>query len=67
MEEEIRGHWNAAATYADGTEIDKDFPYCERGNYKAECDKQYALEWWLMEQIEKYGDIEWHSVTFLGD
>lgn len=28
----VMEHWNARATYADGTEIDKDFPYTADGN-----------------------------------
>ena len=45
--------WNAVAEYADGTRIEKNFPYYEDGNYQAECERQYELEAWLIEQHER--------------
>lgn len=56
--------WIAEADYADGTHIEQLFPYNEGGSYARECEKQYALECWLMEQSEKHGAIEWYSVTY---
>ena len=34
--------WYAVAEYADGTRIEKYFPYHENGNYNAECERQNA-------------------------
>ena len=31
--------WYAVAEYADGTRIEKYFPYHENGNYNAECER----------------------------
>jgi hypothetical protein len=36
--------WNAVAEYADGTRVEKNFPYNEGGNYSAECERQYELK-----------------------
>jgi len=42
--------WNAIGEYADGTRIEKNFLYNEEGNYNLECERQYNLECWLIEQ-----------------
>ena len=42
--------WNAIGEYADGTRIEKNFLYNEEGNYNLECERQYDLECWLIEQ-----------------
>lgn len=60
----IRGHWNARAEYADGTVIDRDFAYREKGNANLENERQYSLECWLMDQ---HDDITWYSVDFVAD
>lgn len=54
--------WEAIAEYADGTSIDKYFPYNENGNYSMECERQQDLEEWLLEQHE--GCI-WYSVSYV--
>ncbi len=41
-------HWVGRATYEDGTEIEKDFPYTEEEIYVRECAKQYEIESWLI-------------------
>lgn len=54
--------WNAYAEYADGTVIDRDFPYCEGANYSAECERQYDLEAWLLEQ---HDGCTFYSVSYI--
>lgn len=54
-------HWLAYATYDDGTEIRKEFPYNENGNYSKECDRQYALEAWL---INAHEGCNFYSVSY---
>lgn len=44
--------WYAVARYEDGTEIERYFPYNEDDDYERECDRQYELECWLIEQHE---------------
>lgn len=56
--------WNAVAEYADGTRIEKNFPYNENGNYNAECERQYDIECWLMLQHE---DCIFYSVAYVED
>lgn len=56
--------WNAVAEYEDGTRIEKNFIYRENGNYVAECEKQYQLECWLIEQHE---GCTYYSVSYVGD
>ena len=55
--------WNAVAEYADGTRIEKNFPYREAGNYQAECERQCELEAWLIGQHE---GCTYYSVSYLG-
>ena len=57
-------HWNARATYADGTEIDKDFPYKAGGNYQKEEEEQHRYEELLLEAHE---DCTWYSVAYVAD
>ena len=56
--------WNAVAEYADGTRIEKNFPYHEAGNYPAECQRQYELEAWLIGQHE---ECTYYSVSYMED
>ena len=56
--------WIAAADYADGTRVERKFPYNEGGNYIREQNRQYELECWLMHQTEVHGNIEWYSVNY---
>ncbi|MBR6219522.1 MAG: hypothetical protein IKQ80_03030 [Clostridia bacterium] len=56
--------WIARAEYADGTSIEKAFAYNENGNYQLECERQYELEAWLIEQHE---DCTWYSVDYVAD
>ena len=56
--------WNAVAEYADGTRIEKNFPYYEDGNYQAECERQYELEAWL---IERHEGCTFYSVNYIED
>lgn len=59
--------WEAIAEYMDGTRIEKNFPYCEEGNYKRECERQYDLECWLIEQGEKHGGCTFYSVAYVDE
>jgi hypothetical protein len=54
--------WEARATYEDGTEVCKYFPYNENGNYTAECERQYELEEWL---LGYHDGCTWYSVTYV--
>ena len=56
--------WNAVAEYADGTRIEKNFPYCENGNYHAEVERQYDIECWLLSQ---HDDCTYYSVVYVED
>jgi len=56
--------WEARAEYADGTTIEKLFPYRERGIYSLECERQYELEWWL---LSRHDDCTWYSVTVINE
>ena len=56
--------WNAVAEYADGTRIEKKFPYREAGKYQAECGRQYELEAWL---IERHDGCTYYSVSYMED
>lgn len=55
--------WEAVAEYADGTRIEKMFPYCENGNWLAENERQYPIECWLIE--EAHEDCVWYSVNYV--
>lgn len=57
--------WEAIAEYADGTRIEKRFPYMENGNYLAENERQYELECWLVEQAEEHGGCTYYTVNFV--
>ena len=54
--------WNAVAEYADGTRIEKYFLYHENGNYNVECERQYDIECWLLQQHE---DCTFYSVVYV--
>lgn len=54
--------WEAIGRYADGTEIVEYFPYRENGNYRAECERQYQLECWL---IEAHDGCVFYSVDYV--
>ena len=58
------GHWNARATYNDGTEIDKDFPYTANGSYEREDEEQHDIEEWLIDERE---GCNWYSVNYVDD
>lgn len=59
--------WNAIGECADGTRIEKNFPYNEEGNYSRECEQQYELECWLVEQGEKHGGCTFYSVAYMDE
>ena len=56
--------WLARAEYSDGTSVEKAFAYREGGNYEAECQRQYELECWL---IEEHEGCTWYSVDYIAD
>lgn len=57
-------HWEARATYEDGFEIDRDFPYNADGNPRREDDEQYELEDWLLREHE---GCTWYSVNYVAE
>lgn len=57
-------YWNARATYADGTEINRKFLYTAGGNPAKESEEQYHLEAWLLEEHE---GCTWYSVDYVND
>lgn len=59
--------WNAIGEYADGTRVEKNFLYNEGGNYNLECERQYDLECWLIEQGEQYGGCTFYSVAYVDE
>lgn len=56
--------WFAVAEYADGTRVEKSFPYREGGNYHAECERQYEIEAWL---IGRHDGCTFYSVIYEED
>lgn len=54
--------WHGEAEYADGTYIEKDFPYMANGSYTKENEEQYACEEWL---IEAHEGCVWYSVVYV--
>lgn len=58
-------HWEARATYEDGYEIDKEFPYTANGNYLKEDEEQYKIEAWLIE--EAHEGCTWYSVNYVAE
>ena len=55
----MRYWWEARAEYADGTSIDRTFPFREDMD---EDEQQYQLECWL---IERNKDCTWYTVNFV--
>lgn len=55
-------YWNARATYEDGFEIDRYFPYNADGNPQKENEEQYEIEAWLLEEHE---GCTWYSVDYV--
>lgn len=58
--------WIAKAKYKNGLEIEKEFPYTANGNYEKECEEQYKIECWLLEQKTDSPCI-WYSVDYVDD
>ena len=56
--------WEAVARYEDGTEIVKRFDYNEHDNYRLECERQYEIESWLINQHE---GCVFYSVGYVED
>ena len=57
------GKWIGYAEYADGTYVEKEFPYNANGHYTKECEEQYDIECWL---IEHHEDCTFYSVSYDG-
>ncbi len=55
------GYWEAYGEYADGSVIQKDFPYTAK-NYREECEEEFEIECWLVDR-----DVEclYYSVAFI--
>lgn len=60
-------HWEARATYEDGFEIEKTFPYTANGNYAKECKEQYDLECWLATFANEHGTWTSYSVDYVAE
>ena len=58
--------WIARAKYADGSEIEKRFPYTADGNYARECEEQYEIKCWLLGR-ETDSPCIWYSVDYEED
>lgn len=58
------GHWVARATLADGTEIEKKFPYTANRIYVVENSEQYRIECWI---FEEHDNVIWASVDYEED
>lgn len=54
--------WEAVAEYANGSRIEKKFPYNEGGNYMLENERQYEIECWL---LERHPDCTYYSVCYV--
>ena len=54
--------WNAQARYADGYEIDRNFPYTANGNYEKENEEQQEYEEFL---LSAHKGCVWYSVTYI--
>lgn len=54
--------WRAVAEYADGTYIEKFFPYEGNGSWKDDNDRQFELEAWLIEGAHTDSVPVWYSV-----
>lgn len=62
------GKWLAKATYEDGTEIEKEYPYTANGNYYLEEEEQYMIECELIEDnYYSFGECTWYSVDYVED
>lgn len=57
----MTGHWEGRAEYADGTSVERTFPYREGAS---EDDQQYDIECWL---IEHKPDCVWYTANFVYD
>lgn len=55
--------WVAEAEYEDGEVVEKHFPYIENDDYRAEADRQYQLEEWLIERAHPQSRCVWYSVN----
>ncbi len=60
----MKEFWEARATYSDGTEIEKRFPYTAAGDYRKEAKEQHKYENWL---IEAHPGCEWYSVNYVDE
>lgn len=58
------GHWNAQARYADGFQIDRDFPYTANGNFLKENEEQQEYEEFL---LQAHKGCVWYSVVYISD
>lgn len=60
-------HWNLKAKYADGTEIDKDYPY-NANTYEEELKERYDIEAELLaDNYHSFGECIWYDVVAIYD
>ena len=56
--------WCGVAEYADGTSVEKYYPYYENDNYYRECKRQQDIE---AELIEGHEGCTYYSVSVVDD
>lgn len=61
------GYWLATATYEDGFEIEKKFPYAENDNYAKEEAKIYDIECWLATFANEHGSWTDYGVNYVAE
>jgi len=57
-------HWLAEASYEDGYEIEKVFPYTANGNYSKECKEEHEIECWLASLADEHGSWTSFNVVY---
>lgn len=60
----MREYWLAEATYIDGFEVSRKFPYTANGNYSRECEEEYECECWLAEFANEHGEWTSYNVVY---
>lgn len=55
--------WLAYAEYEDGHVIERVLPYYENGNYRAEDERQYTIEEWLICRAHPQSPAVFYSVS----
>lgn len=57
--------WIAYGEFADGTSVERAFPYTGYNTYTGECEAAQDLEAWIIEVVgEKHGGCTFYSVSY---